>query len=259
MKGVNNSLVIGHILVVSNYVSTQLNSRESKTPPKTQSPRQNPAAMSSAWAADKPEAPSGIREDEHGNRVVGGSVRADGSVRKTFKVRPGFTPKEDVAKYVPVGRRRLQEDPSSGELKSQTSPKVRDINSILGAARQPARPKTLDKTTQQLPALPKTSTANADAESLANSFGKLAIAKTAPKDESTTESKIAAKAEPKGDPEQTDSKKKFDSETKPGLKKDTTIDDPVANAEKKTLDKTDNVESKEKKPAGQKYIPPWKR
>lgn len=51
------------------------------------------------------ETPSGIRKDNEGNRIVGGTVRADGSVRKVYKVRPGFTPVEDIAKYRPPSER----------------------------------------------------------------------------------------------------------------------------------------------------------
>ncbi|ANB13826.1 hypothetical protein AWJ20_4773 [Sugiyamaella lignohabitans] len=52
-----------------------------------------------------PESPSGIKVGEDGARYVGGSVRSDGSVRKTVKIRPGFVPAEDVPKYVIRARR----------------------------------------------------------------------------------------------------------------------------------------------------------
>lgn len=48
---------------------------------------------------------SGIKTSNDGSRYIGGSVRADGSVRITRKVRPGFVPLEDVPKYVPRARR----------------------------------------------------------------------------------------------------------------------------------------------------------
>lgn len=52
----------------------------------------------------KNELPSGIKEDINGNRFVGGSTRPDGSIRKIFKVRPGYSPPEDVPKYRPKAR-----------------------------------------------------------------------------------------------------------------------------------------------------------
>ncbi|GAA5843246.1 hypothetical protein JCM11251_002260 [Rhodosporidiobolus azoricus] len=42
---------------------------------------------------------SGISKNADGERVVAQSRRADGSVRKELKIRPGFTPQEDVALY----------------------------------------------------------------------------------------------------------------------------------------------------------------
>ena len=82
--------------------------------------------------------PSGIQDDGQGNRFVGGTVRSDGTVRKVYKVRPGFVPTEDVPKYVPVGRRRLQEGAVPGDSqdrKSTTStrlsPHLANINKIL--------------------------------------------------------------------------------------------------------------------------------
>lgn len=102
---------------------------------------------------DTVQRPSGIQKDAQGNRFVGGSVRSDGTTRKVHKVRPGFTPKEDVPKYVPLGRRKLQEigglevrdnplgsqgrgadvvlgNSSSGSARRQ-SPHIANINKIL--------------------------------------------------------------------------------------------------------------------------------
>jgi partner of Y14 and mago protein len=42
---------------------------------------------------------SGITTGPDGQRVVAASVRADGSVRKEIKIRPGYQPPEDVAAY----------------------------------------------------------------------------------------------------------------------------------------------------------------
>jgi partner of Y14 and mago protein len=43
--------------------------------------------------------------EKDGERVVGGTVRSDGSVRPIAKVRPGYIAKEDVPKYKPRGAR----------------------------------------------------------------------------------------------------------------------------------------------------------
>lgn len=51
------------------------------------------------------ESASGVKTADDGARYIGGSTRADGTVRKQIKVRPGFVPTEDVAKYVPRNKR----------------------------------------------------------------------------------------------------------------------------------------------------------
>lgn len=42
---------------------------------------------------------AGIKTDKDGNRIIPSSVRPDGTLRKAIKVRPGFTPPEDVEVY----------------------------------------------------------------------------------------------------------------------------------------------------------------
>lgn len=42
---------------------------------------------------------AGIKIDKDGNRIIPSSVRPDGTLRKAIKVRPGFTPPEDVEVY----------------------------------------------------------------------------------------------------------------------------------------------------------------
>lgn len=42
---------------------------------------------------------AGIKTDQDGNRIIPSSVRPDGTLRKAIKVRPGFTPPEDVEVY----------------------------------------------------------------------------------------------------------------------------------------------------------------
>lgn len=68
--------------------------------------------------------PSGAKEAIDGSKYVGGSVRADGTVRKTFKVRPGYTPPEDVPRYIPRKKReQTQESKSSSVSESNTETK----------------------------------------------------------------------------------------------------------------------------------------
>ncbi|CDR40679.1 CYFA0S05e03180g1_1 [Cyberlindnera fabianii] len=75
---------------------------------------------------------AGVHLDAEGNRVVGGSVRADGSVRKIVKVRPGFTPQEDVKRY---NVREAREE----RLRS-TSQIYQGGKAIQNASRDPQRP-----------------------------------------------------------------------------------------------------------------------
>lgn len=87
------------------------------------------------------ESASKIRVDDNGDRVLGGSLRADGSVRKTIKVRPGYTPKEDIKRYdVKERMRQKQEEKEktinekSEEVRkpgSRPTKQFRDINNIL--------------------------------------------------------------------------------------------------------------------------------
>lgn len=46
-----------------------------------------------------PASAAGIVTAKDGERVVAASRRADGSVRKEIKIRPGYVPPEDVARY----------------------------------------------------------------------------------------------------------------------------------------------------------------
>lgn len=57
--------------------------------------------------------------EKDGERVVGGTVRSDGSVRPIAKVRPGYLAKEDAPKYKPRGAR--ERDAKLG-IASATSP-----------------------------------------------------------------------------------------------------------------------------------------
>ena len=54
-------------------------------------------------------------------RVIPQSVRADGSVRKERRVREGFVPKEDIAKYRP-GQGRLRDRQTPGVARNDSIP-----------------------------------------------------------------------------------------------------------------------------------------
>ncbi|KAK4990374.1 hypothetical protein LTR66_002771 [Elasticomyces elasticus] len=52
-----------------------------------------------APSATTPTARSGIAVDANGERLIPASTRADGSVRREIRVRPGYRPPEDVELY----------------------------------------------------------------------------------------------------------------------------------------------------------------
>lgn len=55
--------------------------------------------MPSADGKDSKTSKAGISTSSSGDRVIASSVRADGSVRKEIRVRPGYRPPEDVEVY----------------------------------------------------------------------------------------------------------------------------------------------------------------
>ncbi|KAK9449066.1 uncharacterized protein V1518DRAFT_417074 [Limtongia smithiae] len=76
------------------------------TPPSTPSPRRRMLTGDAPGGSRVPPraviaspTASGIVQSETGARVIPASLRADGSVRKEIRVRPGFTPVEDVSRY----------------------------------------------------------------------------------------------------------------------------------------------------------------
>ncbi|QDS78171.1 hypothetical protein FKW77_005287 [Venturia effusa] len=52
-----------------------------------------------ADTSPEPSSKAGIKTDKDGNRIIPSSVRPDGTLRKAIKVRPGFTPPEDIEVY----------------------------------------------------------------------------------------------------------------------------------------------------------------
>ncbi|GAA5900868.1 hypothetical protein JCM8208_004631 [Rhodotorula glutinis] len=87
-------------------------------------PRQQPRPSASTSA-------SGIALSPSGDRIVPASVRSDGSIRKERKVRPGYTPVEDIARYRP---------PASRDSAASSRPRpVPGLGaSVLAALNQPA-------------------------------------------------------------------------------------------------------------------------
>src|SRR5262245_29288190 len=55
--------------------------------------------MPSTDGADSKVSKAGITTSSTGERVIAASTRADGSVRKEIRVRPGYRPPEDVEVY----------------------------------------------------------------------------------------------------------------------------------------------------------------
>lgn len=126
------------------------------------------------------ESASGIHADENGDRVIGGSVRADGSVRKTVKVRPGFTPKEDVKRYDVRERMRQRQE----ERETKNDEKVDEvrkpggrpnrqfgvINDILQSNSKPQQPKVDEKQVTH-----DSNKSNNETTELESSFDKLSL------------------------------------------------------------------------------------
>ncbi|SOV05432.1 uncharacterized protein UDID_07669 [Ustilago sp. UG-2017a] len=65
--------------------------------------------VASTSAEPKSTASGIVERADTQQRVIPESRRADGSIRKERKVRPGFIPTEDVARYRPAGAREAEE------------------------------------------------------------------------------------------------------------------------------------------------------
>ena len=113
-----------------------------------------------AAGAEEPETSNaGIITDETtGQRVIPSSVRADGSVRKEIKVKPGYKPPEDVALYKSRGARAVRTRgpasiPGSEGLKDDSGPKVdssrSNKNTKKRQTKQVAKVDDLDKSDKQ--------------------------------------------------------------------------------------------------------------
>ncbi|KAK9472146.1 uncharacterized protein V1510DRAFT_418097 [Dipodascopsis tothii] len=72
------------------------------------------------------QTPSGIQENELGERVVPESLRADGSVRPERRVRPGFVPEEDVPRYNVAERIRARRERMEKETAEREEREARE-------------------------------------------------------------------------------------------------------------------------------------
>ncbi|KAJ5779656.1 hypothetical protein N7457_007376 [Penicillium paradoxum] len=77
--------------------------------------------------------PSGISTNpQTGERFIPSSVRADGSVRKELRVRPGYKPDEDIERYKPPGARSTGREPET-QGESLPAKEIHGHNSQSGA------------------------------------------------------------------------------------------------------------------------------
>ncbi|KAK9467225.1 hypothetical protein V1512DRAFT_262244 [Lipomyces arxii] len=65
---------------------------------------------------------AGIVTTDSGERVIPSTPRKDGSVRKEIKVRPGFTPAEDIARYNVAQRVQMRQQARESEIRDQWTP-----------------------------------------------------------------------------------------------------------------------------------------
>jgi partner of Y14 and mago protein len=75
---------------------------------------------------------AGVHLDMDGHRVIGGSQRADGSVRRIVRVRPGFTPTEDIKKINVRELRENREQHVIGVTSRDGAPVRKDQSSFSG-------------------------------------------------------------------------------------------------------------------------------
>jgi hypothetical protein len=209
---------------------------------------------------------SGIRVANDGTRYVGGTVRADGTVRKTYKVRAGYAPPEDVPKY--VARRRA-------EARS-ASPAVAGINKIL--AGKAGNTEDIEKLAGGLSTLSineRTSIPRTKERDSSNdqTSSKREIVNRALIDEGklTTEERSKGIVEPitERGPENEVSKKRVDKpvERSEDMKKQLFSSDCQVGDSSQGKEPRETVNEKVKEPlqlqandeSPSKYVPPWKR
>lgn len=76
---------------------------------------------------------AGIVTDESGDRHIPESVRADGSVRKAIKIRPGYKPAEDVAVYKNRTAETFRNRYKGGVLGAEAADGLNHTNGSAGA------------------------------------------------------------------------------------------------------------------------------
>lgn len=211
--------------------------------------------MSLSESPSKVVSPSGIQDDGQGNRYVGGTVREDGSVRKVYKVRSGYTPTEDVPKYVSIGRRRLQGTiPGETDVENEApvrrfSPHLANINKILQGSdkEEPGRlrnknttrnDKPLLKTDSEFPSLGSKPNCN----DLVESMGRLNITPVQKASRGSGDIKTTNKSDETKKSPTTERISKEATKTSP----------PKPEADAKTASEVPTA-------SRGKYIPPWKR
>ena len=88
---------------------------------------------------------SGITTNAVGSRHIPASVRADGSVRKEIKIRPGYRPPEDIEKYknrtAEAFRNRGKGGVLGAELVDDSKSKEQSASAAKNAKRREARKK----------------------------------------------------------------------------------------------------------------------
>lgn len=208
--------------------------------------------------------PSGIRQDESGTRFVGGTVRSDGTIRKVYKVRPGYVPQEDVQKYVAPKRSRVPL--TDGSADRVASPHLRTINGILAGnecstGNKPSRAKAVlvGDSDREFPPLRQKSTVSKPVDDVVDALCSLDISGK-DKKELLTKTKRDNDSSPVVEPksEQSDSKlrSKLDSKSLTGfaVKAITVASSTPESTENLLSEAADDTKS-----ASGKYIPPWKR
>jgi partner of Y14 and mago protein len=94
---------------------------------------------------EKEVSKSGITTSTDGSRHIPSSVRADGSVRKEIKIRPGYRPPEDIEKYKNRTAEAFRNKGKAGvlgaELVEDSTPKDQSGSASKNAKRREARKK----------------------------------------------------------------------------------------------------------------------
>lgn len=208
--------------------------------------------------------PSGIRQDESGTRFVGGTVRSNGTIRKVYKVRPGYVPQEDVQKYVAPKRSRVPL--TDGSANRVASPHLRTINGILAGnecstGNKPSRAKAVlvGNSDSEFPPLRQKPTGSKPVDDVVDALSSLDISGK-DKKELLTKPQCDNDSSPVVKPKSEQSNSKL--EPKLNSKSSTGFAVKTISKASPTPESIENLLSKaadDTKSASGKYIPPWKR